>query len=321
MKNVVIALLAVIPLIVTLGIQNAYAVPDCVGVGTEDLLAKEMYVGTSTAKLAKVDTTDGTTCEVGPLDFFGTPVQCTDLALDVTDTDIYGNPKLYCVTFTDLYEIDRGTGAATFIGNLLDVTSPPDLLVTDMNGMEIDFGGIAYGISDSGKLYRIDLAFGDLLLLKDFAQQSSGDLAWDSVTADLFWTTNTCPACALGVDGLYRIDLQAVPPTSTFLGDISGQTDVFAADFVDGSANIFYVNFGGTLIESKTNTDIVDTVVTSPKVLAFGGTANQALVGGVIQAINYVQLLINGLESASIWLTSGVIGGGIALVALFRNKI
>ncbi|HXV65732.1 MAG TPA: hypothetical protein VD731_00705, partial [Nitrosopumilaceae archaeon] len=307
MSKVIQSILALVIITAVIGINNAYAVPDCTAAGVkEDLKTNEMYVGSSTGGLVKVDTNDAKTCKVGDMKFGAIPVLCTDLALDSTQPDLYGNTKLYCVTFTDLYEIDRKTAAATFIGNLVDTTKPLSIFVTDMNGMEIDFGGLAYAISDSGKLYRVDLTDGTLLLLKDFMEQSSGDLAWESTTGNLFWTSNTCPGCPAGVDGLYEIDLSVVPPTSTFIGPI-GFTDVFATDFVDMSPNIFYVNFAGLLIETDTAATPVGTTMTDPKVAAFGGTANQALVGGILQAIDQLELIINGFESISTWFTSGAI--------------
>lgn len=304
---------------VFIGLDDAYAAPDCSAATKQNLGSDEMYLGSSAGDLHKVDVNDGKTCKVAAMLFAGSiPVLCTDLALDSTQADSYGNTKLYCVTFTDLYEIDRKTGAATFIGNLLDTTNPIHIVVTDMNGMEIDFGGLAYAISDSGKLYRVDLTNGELLLLNDFTQQSSGDLAWDTNTGNLFWTSNTCPACVAGEDGLYEIDLSVVPPTASFVGSI-GFDNVFASDFVSTLPNIFYVNFEGELIETETDADPVDDMLTDPKVATFGGTANQGLVGGIREAINQINLLINGLGSISDWITSGAIGGEITLVASSGN--
>ena len=324
MMKIVLGILMLSLITVFIGFGEAYAAPDCTTPSKKYTLGnKEMYLGSENGTLHKIDVTDAKTCKVAPMIYLGTiPVVCTDLALDGTDlTTIYGNARLYCVTFTDLYEIDRGTGVATFIGNLVDIGDGPmdvPINVFDMNGMEIDFGGLAYAISDSGKLYRVDLGSGDLTLQKDFAQQSSGDLAWDTISGNLFWTTNTCPGCPAGEDGLYEIDLSVFPPTSTFLGSV-GFNNVFAADFVNASPNIFYVNNGGRLIETQTDADPVDDVLSTPRVRTFGGTANEALVGGINQAINQINLLINGLESIPVWLTSGAIGGENTLVALPRN--
>ena len=296
-----------------LGIENAYAtLPDCVGVDKPGLKNNEMYVGDSVSNLNKVDANDGHSCVVGTMLSGTTPILCTDVALDPTTSP----ETLYCVTFTDLYKINRSTTAATFVGNLKNGI----IFETNVNAMEIDSAGKAYVADIDGNLYNLNLSNGALTLRSNLGHPSAGDLAWDVYTGKMYWTSQTCSGaeCSGADDGLWLIDLTTNIATAVKSTNFDS---VFAADFLPGEHTMHFVTFAGDLFELKEDGTFVDSGVTFPLVHAFGGTANQLLVGGINVALNTTALLIAGIQSNAAWLTPGVLAG-IALVAFtFRKKI
>jgi len=297
---------------VMVGAQNAYAAPDCATAGIrESLKNNEMYVGDADGKLHKVDTNDATTCSLGTMKDTVTDaiVRCTDVAL----LAVPGPDPLYCITFSDLYLIDRDTVDATFIGNLMDGI----VNVIDMNAFEIDFGGIAYAAAISGNFYTVDLTDGSLDFKDDLGHPSAGDLAYDVRSAKMYWTSTHCPACVPARNGLWVIDL--VLFTATFV-DTTTLNNVFAADFIPVDSNLHFVNLAGRLLEMEKDGDPIGlTMTTSPLVKAWGGTGNQILVGGMKVAIDTASLLLGGIYTSPVWLTPGVLGV-IALVAFKLNK-
>lgn len=294
------------------GMQSAYATPDCVTVGIrEGLKSNELYVGDENGKLFKVDTNDADACSLGIMKTpAGATVRCTDVALDATPI---GPDILYCITFSDLYEIDRDTVDATFIGNLMDGI----VNVVDMNALEIDFGGLAYAAAISGNFYTLDLTDGSLDFKKDLGHPSAGDLAWYAQTGKMYWTSTDCPACIPVRNGLFVIDL--VTFTATFI-DTTTFFNVFAMDFIPVDNNLHFVTQSGKLVEMEKDGDQVGvTLTTAPLVKAFGGTANQILVGGMKVAIDTTALMLAGIYTSPVWLAPGVLGG-IALVAFKIQK-
>lgn len=298
---------------VIIGIQNAYAaVPDCVGLGKAGLLNNELYVGDENAKLWKVNTLDGLSCSIGVMKDSVTKalVRCTDLSLDPTTSP----QTLYCITFTDLYEIDRSTADATFVGNLMDGI----VIVTDMNAFDIDTAGVAYAASISGNFYSVDLTDGSLLFRSNLGHTSAGDLAYHTQSGKMYWTSLSCPGCSPVRNGLWKIDL--VTNTATFI-DSTGFLNVFAGDFIPIDTNLHFVNNAGRVFELEKDADLVagTTFLTSPVVKAFGGTGNQALVGGIKVAIDTTVLLLGGIYTSPVWLTPAVLGV-VGLVAFKLKK-
>ena len=339
MHKVVLPILLVMAISMTAVAQEAEAAPDC---GVAGITPTQMYISSDAGELAKVETGMpgiGDTCIVGEFREAGVgPLQfCTDVALDITSLSVYGTPELYCITFTDLWKVDQLSGDLTFVGNLLDGI----VQSTSMNALEIDFGGIAYATSFSGNFYQVDLTDGSLSFLKNLGSlhgttlPSSGDLAWDSSTGKMYWTSTHCDAdglggsapalCAGGVDGLWLIHLVGPFPAGyavndpEFIADLL-HADVFAADFIPGSGNICYVNSAGTLFETNTSGVQQKAMATSPVVGAFGGSANTALVGGIAIALDAVAMVISGIQTSSIWMAP-LVFAGIGFVAYkLRSK-
>lgn len=316
MHRIILPVLLAFAIITAVSVQEADAALTC-GVGFEFILNNELYIGDTTGVLNKVDVNDAKSCVVGPFKIggIGPNLSCTDVALDPTKMSVYGTPELYCVTFTDLFIVDQQTGSLTFVGNLLNGI----VFVTDVNALEIDSAGVAYAAAFNGNLYRVNLGTGAVLILNNLGVPSSGDLAWDPLTGKMFWTSSHCGLklgdstalalpCGAGTDGLWLIDLFAAPPTASFIID-TGFPNVFAADFAGAAGNICFVNEDGTLFELKTDGSFVKSMLTDPLVLAFGGTANTLLVGGIEVILDSVALIISGIQSSVIWMSPLVLAG------------
>lgn len=298
-------------MIFALGIENAYAtLPDCVGVDKPGLKNFEMYVGDSSGKLNKVDANDGHSCAVGTMLSGSTTILCTDVALLPTTSP----ETLYCNTFTDLYTINRSTAAATFVGNLKNGI----IFETNVNAMEIDSAGVAYVADVDGNLYNLNLSNGALTLRFNMGFSSAGDLAWDASTGKMYVTSQTCSGaeCSGTDDGLFLIDLSANTASAVKSTNFN---NVFAADFLPGELTMHFVTSAGELFELSKLGATIDSGLTSPLVFAFGGTANQLLVGGIKLAIDTSALLIAGIQTSAGWLTPGILGG-VALVILKLGK-
>jgi hypothetical protein len=316
-NKVLLPLVLIISMSVMMGMQSAYATPDCATAGIrEGLKSNELYVGDQNGRLWKVDTNDADACSLGLMKPFPSAtagIKCTDVALDATPIGGPLTDRLYCITFSDLYEIDRDTAAATFIGNLMDGI----VNVVDMNALEIDFGGLAYTAAISGNFYTLDLTDGSLDFKKDLGHPSAGDLAWYAQTGKMYWTSTDCPACIPVRNGLFVIDL--VTFTATFI-DTTTFLNVFAMDFIPVDNNLHFVTQSGKLVEMEKDGDQVGlTLTTAPLVRAFGGTANQILVGGMKVAIDTTALMLAGIYTSPVWLAPGVLGV-IALVAFKIQK-
>jgi hypothetical protein len=310
--KVVMALVLVMSISLIIGYQNAYAAqPDCTTAGIrEGLTNKELYVGDEDGKLWKVHIDDGLSCSLGTMKTpAGATVRCTDVGLDPTTSPA----TLYCITFSDLYTIDRDDVEAHFIGNLMDGI----VNVVDMNAMEIDSAGVAYAAAISGNFYGLDLTDGSLSFRKDLGHPSAGDLAWYPPTGKMYWTSTDCPGCVPIRNGLFVIDL--VTDTATFI-DTTTLNNVFAGDFLPGQTNMHFVNLNGRLVELEKDADIVGAIlVTDPLVRAYGGTANTALVGGLKVALETSAWLLGGIYTSPAWLTPAALGV-VALVAFKLKK-
>jgi len=332
-KNVLVGLLGVVILLVLLNAQDAYAVPTCdASAAGAALPADQMYVGDEDGFLFKIDVVapdKGDKCKFAiEMKSSGTILKCFDIALDPTDG------KLYCVFGTQLYEIDRATPhlSPAAIGTLKD----SGLTISLINALEFDHAGGMYAARasgptcgvNSGTFYDVDKTTAALTFRGNLGGRSSGDLIYDHIgdgtNAQMFWTSSCCPttapeSCTAGNDGLYKIDLTVFPNVGTFVTD-TGHTDVFAGDMLQ-TGNLCFVTNGGMLYE----TDLTGTQMGSDidvGIKAFGGTANQILVGGVKIIIETTSLLLSGIEAISVWITSALFTGvGIAAFMFINNNL
>jgi hypothetical protein len=95
-----------------------------------------IWIGDASGKIGTVDLSTGAVTSIG-----NSGVALTDIAISPTTGQIFGE------TFSELYSIDAGTGAATPIG--------PFQNSTDMNGLTFDGNGTLYGSAGSD-LYIIN---------------------------------------------------------------------------------------------------------------------------------------------------------------------
>jgi len=333
-KNVLVGLLGVVLLLVIINSQDAEAahmICDNTMDG-RDLPADAMYIGDQNGFLFKLDAAGadkGHQCKFDPaMKSGGMVLKCEDIALDQT------TGKLFCVFGSQLYEIDRGQPhlSPAAIGTLKHA----GLTISSINALEFDHAGGMYAARasgptcgvNSGTFYDVDKTTAALTFRGNLGGRSSGDLIYDHIgdgtNAQMFWTSSCCPttapeSCTAGNDGLYKIDLTVFPNVGTFVTD-TGHTDVFAGDMLQ-TGNLCFVTNGGMLYE----TDLTGTQMGSDidvGIKAFGGTANQILVGGVKIIIETTSLLLSGIEAISVWITSALFTGvGIAAFMFINNNL
>jgi len=307
--------------------------PNCtVDDGTiEQITGDQMYIATTGGQLAKLqigDADKGKFCIVGDFKVggAGSNKACTDIALDSTVSP----NTLFCVTFgsdASLYSVDRKTADLTLIG-IMEQNGNVNLKIKQINTFEIDTGGLAYAGGFDARWWQLDLTTGHLIILKDFLVDKddtgsptrlrlSGDASYELVSAEMFLTAQDCddlhnPAsghtvainghvdtgalgCGPGEDGLYRLNL--VTNVVSFVST-TGLVDAFAMDMRAFDGNLCQVSKGGTLSEQQQDGTIIGTTATSNLIgggllFANGGTSLQQLVGGILDEINKLNLLID----------------------------
>jgi hypothetical protein len=80
--------------------------------------------------------------------------------VDLTDIAFNSQGELYGISFTSLYLIDQGTGAASFVGNLGTGGG-------EMNGLVFDSSGVLYAVSNAtDQLYTINATTGQATALQ-----------------------------------------------------------------------------------------------------------------------------------------------------------
>lgn len=147
-----------------------------------------LWVSTGGAQLATVDVATGATSVIG-----STSVALTDIAFSPTG-DLYG------ISFTSLYTVNQGTGAATLIGSLGAVSGTANALVFGANGTLYMAGNTLYTVNTStGATTAIGSGIGF---------QSGGDLAF--VGGDLFMASS----------GNQLIDVDITTGAGVFVGNL-----------------------------------------------------------------------------------------------------
>jgi len=354
LNRVLLGLVLVLPILFVINSQDAYALPDCVSGSKATLFGDEMYIVTpfinqpdptpnTPPNLNKLDLDDATHCVIGTTNLAGsaTLITCTDIAL----RPVVGPDELLCITFGSspgkLFELDRSNGDASLKGSLFrDGDSTKE--VTDLNALECDSAGLCYAWAINGALYLIDPTNGDLGLLAVLPIGSSGDLAWDPVSANMYGTSPSCPIlqdadCGAGVsnekDGLWRINL--VDYSVTFIKSLE-KRDVFALDFTAvgmlcGVTGEFGSNPDKGIFLSTDTTPLgaitfISTGNCDPTLgpitclIATGGTFLNLLLGGQLVDIDKLAWLLGGIQTSLVWIMPIVLVGVGFTVFKYRNN-
>ena len=150
-----------IPLLASILILGA------LGYSQNSFAAGVFYVGDSTGDLYTIDVPSGDANFIGNMG-----VIMTDIALHPT------TGKLYGITLTTLYEIDKSDASLTFKGALE---------TGDSNALAFSSSGILYEAGyTSTDLRTVSLIDGSTDVVGDMGFISSGDLTWDS-SIDMLW--------------------------------------------------------------------------------------------------------------------------------------
>ena len=211
------------------------------------LFTGEFFACDASGDLLKVNTATGSTTRIG------------NMGAVMTDIAFSPSGELFGVTFTDLYSIDPTTAASTLIGSLG---------INDSNALEFAPDGRLFLASRNSTLLRIvDTATGATTVVGDMEVSSSGDLAFDLSSGDLFLSVASVPN-----DNLYQVDPNTA--ASTLVGSI-GFSNVFGIDFFFGST-LFGLTEFGELITINT-TSGAGTFVANTDFVAFGASTAPAI--------------------------------------------
>lgn len=202
------------------------------------------FLGDSSGNLWSVTVPDGDETFIGDMDHV-----MTDIAVDPT-SDI-----LYAITTTNLYSIDTSNADSNLIGAHG---------INGANALVISPAGIAYVASfTSDVLYTLDLTGAGSAPVGNMGGgfRSSGDLAWDTTTS-MLWFTSSRPSA----DTLVNVDPADAMAAS--VGPI-GFRQVFGLGFDSGT--LYGHTSAGKLLEINTMTG-AGTEIASHGVLTFGST-------------------------------------------------
>lgn len=166
-----------------------------VGLAAAAQAEPDLWIDDASGNLGVVDVVTGAVTLVGNMG-----VVMTDIAFDPTG-------KLYGISFSSLYSIDRSTAAPTFIGNL----------GTTLNSLVFSADGTLYAANN--RLYSVNVATGAATSIGNGGQayNSSGDLAF--VGGNLYLSSSSPSS-----DSLIRLDTSS--GAGTFVGGI-GVRNVF----------------------------------------------------------------------------------------------
>lgn len=127
-----------------------------------------LYLSTGAAELGTVDSTTGAVALIG-----STGVVMTDIAFD-------NSGQLWGISFSDLYKIDKNTGASTLVGGLGSVSGTANALVFGADGTLYMAGNT---------LYTVNTSTGAATAIGAIGAQSGGDLAF--VGGTLYMATSS----------------------------------------------------------------------------------------------------------------------------------
>jgi hypothetical protein len=164
---------------------------------------------------------------------------------ELTDIAFRGK-KLFGVSFTALYTIDRSTGAASVVGSL--GTSSTNALVTDPKNNQL------YGADQQGDFFSIDPSTGQITLIGDFGNGlgSAGDLAF--VHHKLYATVYQQQPQSLK-SSLAKIDIKS--GAATEIGD-TGTKNVWG--LVDDGDNLYGATKNGRFVSIATKNGKAKTI-------------------------------------------------------------
>ncbi|MDX2035789.1 MAG: PEP-CTERM sorting domain-containing protein [Isosphaeraceae bacterium] len=187
-----------------------------------------LWIGDSTGRLGKVDVGTNTVSVVG-----GMGVVMTDLAFSPTG-DLYG------MSFTNLYKIDKSTGASTLIGAHG---------ISGGNALVFGADGTLYG-AGGALLYSINTGTGAGSLLGNMGYSSGGDLAFQGGNLFLATSSNlvqiSLPSASGTLVGAFGGGRNLVYGMATAGGILYGvnNTSIFSIDSATGAGTAL-INYGG----------------------------------------------------------------------------
>jgi hypothetical protein len=190
-----------------------------------------LFIHDASGNLGKVDVATGATTVIGPMGLVGDEIM-TDIAFSPTG-------QLFGTSFTSLYSINAGTGAATLIGGLGAAGLGMNALVFRTDGVLLGAGFL------SRDLFSIDVTTGAATSLGTTGYRSAGDLAFHN--GHLYLSSmNDDDADGPNpgdIDSLIEIDQSTI--VGTLIGPI-GFSNVFG--LATGDDNELYALSGTTVL-------------------------------------------------------------------------
>ena len=191
----------------------------------------ELYTHDSEGQLAVVDVDNGQVTLVG------------DMGVEITDIAFAQDGRLFGLSFTTLYEIDRRTAVATAIGSHG---------IPGGNALVFAADGTLYGMGGtSTQLFEVNPATGESTALGDVGAASAGDLAFrggqlylSTVSHDLQAIDLGPPATGAEVGPFGFFDVYGLATSDAGVLYGIGGTEIFSVDPVSGEGT-FLSDYGG----------------------------------------------------------------------------
>jgi hypothetical protein len=182
-----------------------------------------LYLSTTSNELGTVDSTTGTVSLIG-----STGVFLSDIAFDATG-------QLWGISFSNLYKVDKNTGASTLVGSMGSVSGTANALV-------FGAGGTLYMAGNT--LYTLNTSTGAASAIGAIGSQSAGDLAFVGGTLYMAAASNNLVAVdtatgagtvvgAMGVSDVFGL---ATPDNVNLFG-VAG-TDLLSINTTTGAASV-----------------------------------------------------------------------------------
>lgn len=222
------------------------------GVASAASAAPILWIDDSRGQIGTVDVATGTATLVGP-----SGVVLTDIAFDPS-----GN--LWGITFTNLYSIDKTTGAATNVGSLG---------LNGANALVFATDGTLYTAAfNTNNLYTVNTSTGAATSLGSIGFSSAGDLAFNG--GDLYLSSgsselirinlaNLALSAAVGPIGFSSVFGLATADDGTLYG-VAG-TQVFSVNTATGAGTLSTNYAPGPLLAANGTAFVTEAGATVPE--------------------------------------------------------